>query len=220
MVAGLLNVDTAMAEAIAAGLGMRQLPAPLPKVLEQDITPEVTESPALSLAARPGDGSIDARRVAILAADGVDGRSLRTLHARLLAAGAVPRFIGVRLGDVTVTAGDPIEIDSTIEAMPAVLFDAVVIPDGEDAIEQLTVDGRTLEFLKDQYRHCKPILAIGDGGADALALAGIPKALLSGDADPGLVLTTADDIASGTEAFVTALGQHRHFARETNPPRV
>jgi catalase len=219
MVAGLMNVSAELAEPIAAGLGMRQLPAPLPKVLEQDVTPEVTASPTLSLTARPGDGGIQTRRVAIFAADGVDGQSLRTVHARLLAEGAVPRFIGTRLGDVTVEGGDPIEIDVTVDAMPAVLFDAVVIPDGENAIERLTVDGRTLEFLKDQYRHCKPILVIG-GGEDALDLAGIPKTLLSGDEDAGLVLTTVDDIASGIDAFITALGQHRHFARETNPPRV
>ena len=40
---------------------------------EDGLTPEVTTSPALSLFARPGDGSIRARRVAILVADGCDG---------------------------------------------------------------------------------------------------------------------------------------------------
>ena len=53
--------------------GIRELPPPMPKVLPDDVTPEVTESPALSLLARPGDGSIRARRVAILVADGFDG---------------------------------------------------------------------------------------------------------------------------------------------------
>lgn len=64
------------------------------------------------------------------------------------------------------------------------------------------------------------ILAIGKGGTDTLELAGIPKTLLSGDADPGLILTTAEGINSGIDAFITALRQHRHFARETEPPRV
>ncbi len=35
----------------------------MPKVLTRDVTPEVTASPALSLFARPGDGSIRTRRV-------------------------------------------------------------------------------------------------------------------------------------------------------------
>ena len=219
MIAGLLNVATELAEPIAEGLGMRQLPSPLPKVLERDVKPEVAKSPALSLTARPGDGSIQARRVAILVADDVDGKSLRAVHAALAARGAVPRFVGARFGAAQVEGSDPIEIDTTIEAMPAVLFDAVVIPDGADGLERLTVDGRTLEFLKDQYRHCKPILAIGDG-VDALKVAGIPTTLLSGKPDPGLVLADAAGIDKGIEAFSTALGKHRHFARETDPPRV
>jgi catalase len=219
MVAGLLNVTSELAEAVAAGLGMRQLPAPLPKALERDITPEVTRSPALSLMARPGDGGIQARRIAIFAADGVDGKSLRALRARLTELGAVPRVIGARLGSIEPEGGEPIEIDGTVEAMPSVLFDALVIPDGADAIARLTTDGRTLEFIKDQYRHCKPILAIGDG-ADALDLAGIPTTLISGDADPGLLRAEASEIDEAIDAFVASLAAHRHFARETNPPRV
>ena len=126
MVAGLLNVAKELAEPIAAGLGMRQLPAPLPKVLKRDVKPEVTRSPALSLMTRPGDGSIAARRVAIFVADGVEGESLRTLQASLIAEGAVPRFIGSRLGSIDADGGGAIEIDATVEAMPSVLFDAVV----------------------------------------------------------------------------------------------
>ena len=131
----------------------------------------------------------------------------------------MPRFIGSRLGSIDPDGGDAIEVDATVEATPSVLFDAVVVPDGSDAIERMTIDGRVLEFLKDQYRHCKPILAIGEG-ANALKLAGIPATLLSGEADPGLVFADADDVEAGIDAFVTALGQHRHFARETDPPRV
>jgi catalase len=219
MVAGLLNVASELAEPIAVGLGMRELPAPLPKVLERDVTPEVTKSPALSLRARPGDGSIATRRVAIFVADGVEGRSLRALQARLLGLGAVPRFVGSRLGEVDVAGGDPIEVDVTVEATPSVLYDAVVIPDGDDAIERLTIDGRILEFLKDQYRHCKPMLAIG-AGENALKLAGIPATLVSGKADPGLVFAEVASIDPGIDAFVAALAKPRHFERETDPPRV
>jgi catalase len=56
MVSGLLNVARELAEPVAAGLGMRELPPPMPKVVTRDIMPEVSVSPALSLFARPGDG--------------------------------------------------------------------------------------------------------------------------------------------------------------------
>ncbi len=136
------------------------MPAPMPKALETDVTPEVEASPALSLMARPGDGSIKARRITILVAEGAESQSLEALASELLAAAAVPRFVGARLGEVTLTGGAR-QVDTTVEAMPSVLWDAVVIPDGDDAVAQLRIGGQVLEFVKDQYRHCKPILAIG-----------------------------------------------------------
>jgi catalase len=218
MVSGLLHVDREMAQAVATGLGMRQLPAPMPKVLEQDITPEVTHSPALSLRARPGHGGVQARRVAMLVADGVDGEALTIVSNALLSAGALPRWVGSRLGAVQTTSGE-IEVDVTVEAMPSVLFDAVVIPEGASAIEQLSMDGRVMEFVKDQYRHCKPMLVFGAGEA-LLSKAGVPTTLPSGEADPGLVSAQGVDAADAGQAFMAALAAHRHFARETDPPRV
>jgi len=217
MVSGLMNVDRDLAEQVAKGLGMRTLPPPMPKVLKTDVTPEVEISEALSLMARPGDGNIAARRVALLVADGADAASLETIAAALVAAGAVPRLVGATLGEVAL-AGGARQADTTVAAMPSVVWDAVVIPDGTDAIDRLGVDGRVLEFVKDQYRHCKPMLALG-AGADLLKRAGIPLTLKSGEADPGLLLAKAgDDTVAG--AFIAALARHRHFERETDPPRV
>src|SRR6476620_7429164 len=132
MVSGLMNVDQGLAEQVAKGLGMRTLPPPMPKVLKTDVTPEVETSEALSLMARPGDGSIAARRVALLVADGADAASLATIAAALVAAGAVPRLVGATLGEVAL-AGGARQADTTVAAMPSVLWDAVVIPDGADA---------------------------------------------------------------------------------------
>jgi len=218
MISGLLNVDSELAEAVAFGLGITTMPTPMPKVLEDNITPEVTASPALSLMARPGNGGIRARRVAILVADEAEGASLEALAAGLLAAGAVPRYVGIRLGTVNLTTR-PRQVDTTVEAMPSVLFDAVVIPDGAAAVTRLATDGRVVEFVKDQYRHCKPILALGDGNR-LLKRAGIPERLLSGEVDPGLLLKAGDDIDSTIASFREAIANHRHFERETDPPLV
>lgn len=220
MVSGLMHVDSRLAEAVAEGLGLREMPEPMPKVLQTPVTPEVAESPALSLFARPGDGSVRTRRVAILVADGVEGGSLRALADDLVEQGAVPRFLGPnRLGAVESGDGEPIEVDATIENSPSVLFDAVVVPDGETAIDTLAADGRALEFLKDQYRHCKPMLVLGDG-ARLLDEAGIPAKLASGEPDPGIVSAAAGEIAAAVGRFRDAVGKHRHFERETEPPQV
>jgi catalase len=195
------------------------MPPAMPKVLEKNVKPEVSKSPALSLFAPPGEDGIRTRRVAILVADGVNGDGLRALSQKLVAAGAVPRFVGARLGVAEAVTGEDIEIDVPMEAAPPVLFDANVLPDGEDAVQRLAADGRALEFLKDQFRHCKPIRALG-AATGLLEKAGIPRTLPSGRPDPGLVLGQSDASGSAHEAFINALARHRHFDRETDPPLV
>jgi catalase len=219
MVAGLMNVAPELGEAIATGLGMRQMPEPLPKVLPEDITPEVTTSPALSLFARPGDGGVAGRRVALMVADGVAADDLRQLAAQLLAAGIVPRFIGSRLGTIEAATGEAIEVDATFETMPSVLFDAVVVPAGSDAGKRLAADGKAVEFVRDQYRHCKPMLIQGEA-SELLTLAGISEALRAGTVDPGLVMAPDGNASASGDAFLAALAKHRHFERETEPPVV
>ena len=217
MVSGLMNVAAELAESVAAGLGIREMPAPMPKVMTREVTPEVSVSPALSMFARPGDGSIRTRRVAILVADGCDSEALVALADRLTSEGAVPRFVSTMLGAVHPATGDAIEVDVSLEAAPAVLYDAMVLPDGAEAINALRADGRALEFIKDQYRHCKPILAVG-GSDQLLASCGIDAALPDGEPDPGVIMTR--DASTASDAFVAAIAMHRHFARETDPPRV
>jgi catalase len=217
MVSGLMNVAAELAQRVAAGLGIREMPTPMPKVLTRDVTPEVSVSPALSLFARPGDRSIRTRRVAILLADGCDGAALVTLADRLTSEGAVPRFVSATLGPVQAAAGDAIEVDVSLEAAPAVLYDALVILDGDEAISALGADGRTLEFVKDQYRHCKPILALGSG-KQLLDACGIDTTLQGSEPDSGIII--ASNASAATDDFVAAIAKHRHFARETDPPRV
>ena len=83
MVSGLMNVDMGLAKAVAEGLGIDEMPEPMPKVLQKKVKPEVTQSKTLSLFARPGDGTIRARRVAIIVADGVIGAEVEAMAERL-----------------------------------------------------------------------------------------------------------------------------------------
>jgi catalase len=101
---------------------------------------------------------------------------------------------------------------------PSVLWDAVVVAAGAASAATLAGDGRAVEFVKDQYRHCKPLFAIGPG-AELLAKANIPARLPNGKPDPGLLTADAAD-ERASKAFVTALARHRHFERETDPPLV
>ena len=210
VVSQLANVNADLARQVAQGLG---IPVPKPQPALRPVNPkaEVKTSPALSLMARPGAAGVRTRRIALLVAEGVDADSLRTIHTALIEAGAVPRFVGPRLG----TFGD-IDIEISLETGPSVLFDAVVLPDGE-AAAALAKLGHALEFVKDQYRHCKTILAIG-AGAKLLEAANIPGSLPDGKKDPGLL--RFNQVEEGVATFIEAVARHRHPERYSDPPRV
>jgi catalase len=212
------NVDSQLAKAVAQGLGM-PVPKPMAQILMKPAKPEVTVSPALSLFALPGDQSLATRHVALLVANGVDGNGLKTVFTALEKLGAVVRFVGARLGAVTTTEGDNIEVDVTLETTPSALYDAVVVPAGDAAAKALGNLGQAPEFLKDQYRHCKPMLVLGEG-ADLLQNAGIPKTLPSGEPDPGLLICEHGLQKDTMHKFAQAIAKHRHFERAMDPPEV
>ncbi len=213
MVSSLRNASEALATQVAAGLGMKELPPAMPRALDRPAKPEVSRSPALSLMARPGDGSIKARKVALLVADGVVGRGALNLHAALAAQGAVPRFVAPRIGPVKTSDGVGIDADASLENEPGFLFDALALPDGEAGVKALARDGHVAEFIRDQYRHGKTIFAM-PASSVLLDAAGVSVNLPKGDPDPGIVMN------QGVEAFIDAIARHRHAERETDPPMV
>ena len=219
MVASLRNASEALAREVASGLGMETLPAALPRALAKPAKPEVTVSPTLSLLARPGDGSLQGRKVAILVAPGVAGNSIAQVQAALFAQGAVPRLVAPRIGPVATLEGDTQEADASLENEPGFLFDALVLPDGEQAVAALARDGHTMEFIRDQYRHGKTLLVLGASRA-LIDKAGLPVTLPGGKADPGLLLGKTGDVAGAIEDFMAALAGPRHAERETDPPLV
>jgi catalase len=218
VVSMLANVDAVLATTLAGQLGM-EMPEPMPKAQKRVLKPEIEISPALSIASNPGDGSIRTRRVAIFVADGVDGEAATAVHSALSDEGAVPRYIGPRLGSVRTANGDELQVEVTFETAPSVLFDAAVIPGGKAAAKTLGNVGQAVEFIKDQYRHAKPILALGDG-ADLVENAGVPSVLPSGEPDPGMVVDRQRAAGDLLPAFIAAIGRHRTFERQLDPPEV
>jgi catalase len=209
MLSSLVNVSGELAAAVAEGLGLA-VPAAMPKVIQKSVVAEIASSAALSLMAHPGDGSIVTRKVAILVANGVQTPNIETLLKMLISAGAVVRLLGLRLGAYQGADGVDVEVDATLENSPSVLFDGLVLPAG---IAALAGSGQVVEFLQNQYRHCKTILALGDATA-LLTAAGIEPA----ESDPGLIVDQAGP--AGATAFIAALGKHRHPSRDQDPPNI
>ncbi|MES2718061.1 MAG: catalase [Pseudomonadota bacterium] len=216
MLSSLVNVSPELAATVAAGLGM-DVPAAMPKALAHPATPEVTTSAALSLTALPGDGGIRTRSVAVLVADGVDGKSVATVQAALLAAGATVHLVAPRLGPVKTTSGEALQATATLENAAPVLFDGLVLPDGAGGVRTLGARIEVLDFISNQHRHGKTILALSASTA-LLAQAGVAMTLASGAADPGMVTGTAAKADRAVAAFITGLGRHRHPERELGAP--
>ncbi len=190
----LRNVDEALAARVADGLGM-ELPPAQPRALEPPVKAEVDASAPLSLFAVPGDGSIAGRRIALMVADGADSATPQALYDALVGAGAAPRYIGAKLGKVKAKGGGTIEIEATLETMPSPMWDAVVIDVSADALAKV---GPAVEFVKEQFRHCKTIL-------------------VNGAADGGFIEAAGKD---STDAFIKAVGKHKHYEREKDPSPV
>jgi catalase len=182
----LRNIDETLAARVADGLG-RELPPAQPRALEPPVKAEVDASPPLSLFAFPGDGSIAGRRIALMVADRADDAALQALYDALVGAGASPRYIGAKLGKVKAKGGGAIEIEATLETMPSPMWDAVVIDASADALAKV---GPAVEFVKEQFRHCKTILVNGAAGKGSI------------------------------DAFIKAVGKHKHYEREKEPSPV
>jgi catalase len=218
MLSSLVNVSAELAATVAAGLGMAVPPA-MPRELLRPAAPEVTRSGALSLMALPGDGGIRTRSVAILVADGVHAQSVAVVQAALLAAGAQVHLVAASLGPVVPASGDPLTATATLENAPPVLFDGLVLPDGAEGVKALAAHIQVLDFVTNQYRHGKTILALGAAKA-LLERAGALPALANGEDDPGIVVRTAAKADCAVVDFIAALGRHRHPEREMGAPAM
>ncbi|WP_397450775.1 catalase HPII [Pseudomonas sp. NA-150] len=200
----LANIDLELAARVAKNLGL-----PVPK---QGTVPEKTlslkASPALSQA-NLLSGDIVSRKVAILAADGVDGGAIAALKKALEAEGARAKLLGPTSAPITTADGKSLVVDASMEGMPSIAFDAVFVPGGAESVKALSANGVALHFLLEAYKHLKAIELNGEAGQllNALHL----------EADEGLLLSKD---TKSFKAFFAAIAQHRVWAREPKAKAV
>ncbi|MEO8452892.1 MAG: catalase-related domain-containing protein [Gemmatimonadota bacterium] len=231
MIGMLAHVDRTLAEAVAEGLGL-DVPAsvepPLNHSIPADGRPNDFQpkrpakspkpSPALSMANTPKD-SIETRKVAVLVADGVDGGAVAAMMKALSLAGATAKVVAPRLRAVD-SSKKAVPVDFTFLTTASVLFDAVYVPGGDAGIDALAAEPASGRFVREAYRHCKPIAATGRG-ADfvAAALGGSAQIEIGDRADlldeGGLIFGPDLQVGSVAKAFIAAMKQHRFWARSS-----
>ena len=200
----LANIDLELAARVAGNLG-------LPKPKAATVAPRKTDlvrSPALSQA-NLLSGDIKTRKVAILAANGVDGEALAALKKLLAREGAHAKVLGPTSAPVSTVQGQSLAVDASMEGSPSVAFDAVFVPGGAASVQALSGDGVALHYLLEAYKHLK-----------AIALHGEAKQLLEVlhlQTDEGLIV---GDDAKVLKAFVAAMAKHRVWDREERAKAV
>jgi catalase len=155
--------------------------------------------------------SAKTRKVAILAADGVDEGAVAAMSRLLAAAGAVPKVVGPRLGVLKGARGGAVKVDFSLTTVGSVLFDAVYVPGGPKSVATLAEDAAATLFVREAYKHCKALAATGERVELLPQLRSAERAILVGDADQ------AGKIAPD---FIRAIAQHRNWSREAAGRRV
>jgi catalase len=200
------NIDHDLAVRVAAGVGVEPPPEkdiPRPKVLAPEVGVEHQKV-----------RTPKTKKVAVLAADGFDGRPLMAIRKQLQDAGVTVEVVSRLLGRLRPASGDPVAVDRNYVTAASVMYDAVLIAGGEANVAALTTHGEALHWINETFSHCKTIGAYGDG-VDLLGRAGFADIELA--ADDGVVsshgVVTARAADGFAAAFLDALAEYRHWDR-------
>ncbi len=229
MVGLLTQVDKKLAADVADALGIKVPAGPQTPINhsvpadgnQKNFEPVKVQLPIKSSAALSMENlkkdTIETRQIAVLAADGVDDKSMSAMIAALEGQGATCKVIAPKLGEISGQSGKKRKVDQSFLIATSVVFDAVYVAGGKECIKALTGEAEALHFIEEAYKHCKPVAA----ERDAVELLNFTSLANLIDGDPndvlenGLVLGTAK--GSISKSFIGAIKQHRFWNREKQP---
>lgn len=186
------NVSMELAETVADAIGIEP-----PENGGSDVT---KSSPALSQENTIKKAAT--RKVAVLLANGFNGREVSEVLNTLEADGVEPEIVSEKLGKITGADGTEIAADHTFLTGESVLFDAVYVVGGEEVSEKFHQD--TAYFVNEAFSHFKPIGATHHG----------KKWLEDNGKADSVGVIVSDDMDQFTTDFVEAIAAHRHWDRK------
>ncbi|WP_421939081.1 catalase [Pedobacter sp.] len=233
MLAVLAQIDKGLATEVAYALGLHipkigleelnnSIPADGERADYASANPEgsLAKSDALSMAGTIKD-TIKTRKIAVLAADGVDEKSLSKVKDTLIAAGAVVHIIAPKLGEIISIENKKIAVDESFLTAASVLYDAVYVPGGGNSVASLEAEANAIHFLNEAFKHCKAIAA-DEAALQVLESTYFFKKLPAEYSKETVlregVLVSADIDALST-LFVQMIAMHRFWERE-NPRKI
>jgi catalase len=219
MIGRLAQVNMSLATKVAAALGLavpKKEVEPINQSIPADGNPadyqpievdsKLKVSEALSMANTIKD-NIKTRKIAIIAADGVNDKSLNDVKKALMAAGATVEIIAPKLGTVLTDKNAAIAIDESLLTAASVFYDAVYVPGGKKSVATIATEPDAIHFLNEAFKHCKAIAIDADAQAviDSTYFAAMAK-------EDGIIIE--GDVKKLSDLFIKAIAQHRFWDRE------
>ncbi|PPL02095.1 catalase [Parapedobacter indicus] len=227
MIAILSQIDQSLAAAVAYALSLsipKDTGQPLNHSIPADADPNeyqpiqatssLAKSEALSMANTRKD-TIATRKIAVLAADGVDDVSLHAVRADLEGAGAIVEIIAPRQGFLLSESGAEIAVHHSLLTAASVLYDAVYVPGGINSAATIEGEPNAIHFLNEAFKHCKAI-AVDAKALQVLEATYFAPKLPEGGSSEVVkegVIVNADTAMLATQ-FKAAIAQHRFWERE------
>ena len=199
MLSHLANIEPALAERVAAGLGFKGTIATL--AAAQPTRSDLAMSPALSILAKTTP-SLEGRMVGCLVTDGTDAGLFASTRDAVIGAGAKFMVVAPKVGGVTLSDGTSQPADYQLAGGPSVLFDAVIVAASKDGVGDLLTESAAIDFVHNAFVHLK-VLGHSAASQPLLDKAGVVK-------DAGVV--TLGKTAGS--AFVKAASAGRIWDRE------
>ncbi len=155
--------------------------------------------------------AIKTRKIAVLAAEGVDEGSLNAMKKALTGEGAIVNVVAPHGGSIKGGKGGQVCVEHSLLNAASVLFDAVYIPGGAASVKSLLTNAKTVQFVNEMYKHCKAIAATGEG-VELIRATQVPADEKQND--PALILDEKGDAKKVASKFIKAIAQHRNWDRE------
>lgn len=224
----LAQIDGGLAAQVAYCLGLHipaRLNIPLNQNIPADGDPEeykslnpegsLEKSDALSMA-NTVKNTIRTRKIALLAADGVNEKNLMTVIDFLTKNGAVCEVIAPKLGFIKGENDTSIPVYKSFLTAASVFYDAVYVPGGTNSVATLEAEPDAVHFLNEAFKHCKAIAA-DPQAIQVLKSTYFGRKLPEENSDEtvmmeGIIIN--EDIKALSEQFMKAIARHRFWERE------
>lgn len=153
----LVNIDYDLAKKVADNLGIALDKKSRKQTQNQS---QLSVSEKLSLEAFPASDII-ARKIAVLVHDHANVKAIEQIKKWALAEKAIVHVLTPTPAPVKGNDGSLIASDGMQKAEPSILYDAVVVVDGDNK-DTFMQDGVTKHYILEAYKHLKPIALLGN----------------------------------------------------------